>query len=308
MEFRTELSVKPTSIVIDLNDSLITIGSCFADEIGQKLPTVKFNSLVNPFGTVYNPISIHNLLVMAIKQEAPRLSGYCQREGLFVHHDFHSQFADADQAALTAKLNSQIQSVHQFLKHARVLMLTYGTAWAYDQKSAKQIVANCHKIPQQRFDKILLTQKRILESFENLHKLLQEFNPALQIMLTISPVRHIKDTLELNSVSKSVLRLACHTITQSYSNMAYFPAFEIMMDDLRDYRFYKSDLIHPNEVAVQYIWAKFSDSHLTENAKVFLERWAKVEAGLRHKAFNPSGEMHQAFIQKLEDEKKKFGI
>lgn len=308
MEFRTELLVKPAAFTFGLTDGVITIGSCFADEIGNRLHHDKFNVLPNPFGTVYNPVSIHKLLEMAIRQEAPRLDGYCQREGIFVHHDFHSSFSDVNQNVLASKLIAQLKTVHQALKTSNVLIITYGTAWAYQQKSAKQVVANCHKIPQHQFDKFLITQKQMLESFEHVENLLRAFNPFIQVMVTVSPVRHLKDTLELNSVSKSILRLACHSMTKIFQHVSYFPAYEIMLDDLRDYRFYKSDLIHPTEFAVDYIWQKFSDTYLSADTKTFLTRWNKIKSGLQHRAFNPSSEQHQEFLKRLDDEMKSLGF
>lgn len=267
--------------------------------MGNKLHESKFNVLTNPFGTVYNPLSIHKLLSMAINQEAPDITGYCQRDDLFLHHDFHSTFASETKEGLAAMLNAQLKLVQQPLKSARVVIITYGTAWVYEQQSTKEVVANCHKLPQQQFSKLLITQKRILESFENLEKLLHQFNPTIQTILTVSPVRHIKDSLELNSVSKATLRLSCHTLAENYSNVSYFPAYEFMLDDLRDYHFYEPDLIHPTKAATDHIWEKFCATYLNDDSKIFLTRWNKIRAGLQHTAFNPASESHQRFLQKL---------
>jgi hypothetical protein len=299
MEMRTELHVNSSTLVIGLQDSVVTIGSCFADDMGSRLHGNKFKTLVNPFGTVYNPISIHKLLLMALSSEQPRSTDYCQRDGLFLHHDFHSSYSAVDQHTLQKKLQNQINSVGEWLRSCRVLMITYGTAWVYEQKSTKEIVANCHKIPQEQFEKFLLTQKRILESWDAFYAKLRAINPSIQILLTVSPVRHVKDSLELNSVSKAILRLTCHTITASEPGIVYFPAVEIMNDDLRDYRFYQSDLIHPSEQAKEYIWQKFGDAFFDAKTKQFLERWSKVKAALQHRPFNSSSDSHQKFLQKL---------
>jgi GSCFA family len=299
VNFRTELDIKPSQWSFGLADGVLTIGSCFADAMGNKLHESKFNVLTNPFGTVYNPLSIHKLLSMAINQEAPDVTGYCQRDDLFLHHNFHSTFASETKEGLAALLNAQLKLVHQTLKLARVVIITYGTAWVYEQQSTKQVVANCHKLPQQQFSKLLITQKRILESFEKLETLLREFNPAMQIILTLSPVRHIKDSLELNSVSKATLRLSCHTLAENYSNVSYFPAYEFMLDELRDYRFYEPDLIHLTKAATDYIWEKFCGTYLSDEAKIFLTRWNKIKVGLQHTAFNPASESHKRFLNKL---------
>jgi hypothetical protein len=299
MEMRTELHVNSSTLTIGLQDSVVTIGSCFADAIGNRLHDDKFKILVNPFGTVYNPISIHKLLLMTLNGESPRSTGYCQRDGLFLHHDFHSSYSAVDQLTLQEKLQNQINTVGEWLRTCRVLMITYGTAWVYEQKSTKEIVTNCHKIPQRQFEKFLLTQKRVLESWDIFYARLKAINPAIQILLTVSPVRHVKDTLELNSVSKATLRLTCHTLATSDPRVVYFPAFEMMNDDLRDYRFYESDLIHPNEQAEEYIWQKFGDAFFELKTQQFLERWSKVKVALQHRPFNPSSDSHQKFLQKL---------
>ena len=299
MEMRTELRISPATFNFGLQDSVITVGSCFADAIGNRLHNNKFKALVNPFGTVYNPISIHKLLLTALNAEAPHPHGYCQRDGLFLHHDFHSSFYAANQGSLQEKLKAPINAVGEWLHSCRVLMITYGTAWVYEQKSTKEIVANCHKIPQEQFEKFLITQKRILESWDAFYTKLKAINPSIQILLTVSPVRHVKDTLELNSVSKATLRLTCHTIATSNPQVTYFPAYEILQDDLRDYRFYESDLIHPTKQAEDYVWQKFGDTFFDSDAKQFLERWSKVRAALQHRPFNPSSDSHQKFLQKL---------
>jgi hypothetical protein len=299
MEMRTELNVSPANFNIGLQDPVVTIGSCFADAIGNRLHDTKFKVLVNPFGTVYNPMSIHKLLLMALNAEAPHPDIYCQRDGLFLHHDFHSSFYAENQSLLDEKLKAQINTVDEWLRSCRVLMITYGTAWAYEQKATKEIVANCHKIPQQQFDKFLLTQKRILELWDVFYANLKAVNPTIQILLTVSPVRHVKDTLELNSVSKATLRLMCHTIAASNANVTYFPAYEIMQDDLRDYRFYEPDLIHPTHQAEDYVWEKFGNVFFNSSTQQFLERWSKVKAALQHRPFNPSSDSHQKFLRKL---------
>jgi hypothetical protein len=166
MNFRTELNIEPAPFSIGLNDGVVTIGSCFSDAIGGKLEQNKFDVLINPFGTVYNPLSIHQLLLMAIRKESPRMDGYCQRDGVFLHHDFHSAFVATRQELLEESLVGQLSRVSNDLRTCRVLIITYGTAWVYEQKSTRHVVANCHKTPQQQFDKFLLTQKRILESFD----------------------------------------------------------------------------------------------------------------------------------------------
>ncbi len=299
MDFRTELTIIPATHSINLSDKLMTIGSCFADEMGAKLQSSKFDVLKNPFGTVYNPISIHQLLSNSIDEAIPSQERFLKRDGFFYHFDFHSDWSEGNQDLLNQKLSGILATVQRALATCKFLIITYGTAWAYEHKSLNSIVANCHKVPQADFDKCLLTQKKIIESFEGFYAKLKKLNPACRLILTVSPVRHIKDTLELNSVSKSILRLTCHTLSETYPDVSYFPAYEIMLDDLRDYRFYKSDMIHPSEQAIDYIWDKFADVFFDLETKTFIGEWEKMRAALHHRPFQSASKSHQVFLTGL---------
>ncbi|HKZ36527.1 MAG TPA: GSCFA domain-containing protein, partial [Chryseolinea sp.] len=229
--------------------------------------------------------------------QVPSQNTYVQRNDVFLNYDFHSELSSLDMNNLQGQLKIIIEATNSFLTKAQWLIITYGTAWAYERNDTAEIVANCHKMPQGEFTKVLLTQKKILESFEGMFEGLKAINPDIKIILTVSPVRHLKDTLELNSVSKSILRTACHTLTEQYKDVDYFPAFEIMMDDLRDYRFYKPDMIHPSEIAEEYIWQKFSEKYFDGKLKAFLIRWKEIQSALAHKPFHPSSTAHQQFLR-----------
>jgi hypothetical protein len=284
-EFRTEITVVPKP-AIDHTKRIITAGSCFADNIGQKLFENKFVTMVNPLGICYNPISIHKSLTM----EAPDDRLYIESEGTWRHFDFHSKFSETEWPTLVETISLQLKNVKAF--EADVVMLTYGTAWVY--RHQKHVVANCHKRPSGEFDKILLTPEEIIDSFTQFYK-----KQNRKIILTLSPVRHIKDTLELNQVSKSVLRLAIHGIQTKFPDVDYFPAYEIVMDDLRDYRFYEADMIHPSEVAIDYIWNKFSERYFSTPTKDLLVHWGKVSRSIRHRAFHPSSAQHKEFLKRV---------
>lgn len=297
MDFRTEVRLTESKNRIDFKDSMITIGSCFSDDIGMKLRDNKFEVNKNPFGTVYNPLSIHALLRSSLNDNVPRENGYLKRDEAWFHYDFHSVWHGSTKEDLQTRLVEVLKSVKADLQSCKYLIITYGTSWVYEQKETKEVVANCHKISQNHFEKRLLTQKKIIESFEHLYSALKRLNKELKIILTVSPVRHIKDTLELNSVSKSVLRISCHTLTEAYPDVEYFPSYEIMMDDLRDYRFYKSDLIHPSEVAVDYIWEKFCQTYFDQATIEFIGEWSKIRSALAHKPFQPNSPAHQQFLR-----------
>jgi hypothetical protein len=297
--FRTIVSNSQSPSKISLNNPFLTLGSCFADEIGKLLRENKFSVLPNPFGTIYNPYSIHKLLYYAIEGKPPLDNTYLNHNEVFLNYDFHSEFSALSQVELNEKIEASINTAHTFLKNASQLILTYGTAWVYERHDTSEVVANCHKKPSAEFTKSLLTHEKIIESFQDVYSALKTFNPSLKIILTVSPVRHIKDTLELNSVSKSVLRLACHTISTTYTDVEYFPAYEIMLDDLRDYRFYKADMIHPTEEAVDYIWEAFMNTYADQDLKNFLKQWKEIQTAMAHKPFHPSTTAHQKFLNDL---------
>lgn len=307
--FRTEISIPEAPFKIDHRTPVLTIGSCFSDCIGQKFAEGKFKVLKNPFGTIFNPHSIFKVLEMALGQRKPADNGFIEVNGLYQHFDFHSKFTAQSKPALEKILMDRIRTTHTFLANAEVIIITLGTALVYEHITHEEIVANCHKIPQQIFRKYMLT----LEQIENRARQLLESIPATtQVIFTVSPVRHIKDTLIINSASKALLRVACEIITKKHPNAHYFPSFEILMDDLRDYRFYRSDMIHPSETAEEYIWEKFVSTHCTEATKGMLSEWKKVRAALSHRPFNPASEAHQKFIaetiKKLRQFSDKFDI
>ena len=297
--FRTEIIPEPSPIKINLRDKIMTTGSCFSDAIGKQLLDSKFTVLTNPFGTSYNPHSIHKVLRYALHNQAVPDHTYLKNQELNSNYDFHSSFSSLNKTDTEKKIREAIGSSHYFLKDSAWIFITYGSAWVYERNDTGEIVSNCHKVPASNFTKSLLNQKKILESFDELYQDLKSINPRCNIILTISPVRHLKDTLPLNSVSKSVLRLACQTLTETYQNVHYFPSFEIMQDDLRDYRFYKTDMIHPSEEAEEYIWNKFSDCYFDQPTRDFIKQWKPVFTALQHKPFHEQSISHQNFLRKI---------
>jgi hypothetical protein len=283
--FRTEITVTPTPL-IDHTTKIVTAGSCFADNIGQKLSENKFITSVNPLGACYNPVSIHKGFVMNEADE----SMYVESQGTWRHFDFHSRFSGISQLKLAENVSSKLKNVRSF--EPDVVMLTYGTAWVYRYQN--KIVANCHKRPSSEFEKVLLTPEEIVQSFEAFRNTFKK-----KIILTLSPVRHIKDTVELNQVSKSVVRLAIHEIQKKFPEVDYFPAYEIMMDDLRDYRFYETDMIHPSAVAIDYIWNKFGERYFTTPAIELMNRWQRLQISINHRAFHPESKQHTGFLKQL---------
>ena len=296
--FRTEISNIPARFKIDLKDQALLLGSCFALEIGKKMQENKFQASINPAGIIFNPISLFELIDYAINDLTPADSTFLEREEVFYNYKYHSALRETSQHSLEKSIKVANAALKEALTNAQLIVFTFGTAWAYRKKEEDFWVANCHKVPQTEFDKRLLSVAEIVDAFKNTYELIQAMNPEVKILLTVSPVRHLKDTLTLNSVSKATLRLVCHELCEAYEQVDYFPAFELLNDDLRDYRFYTTDMLHPNEQAVDYVWTKFVQSHLSRETQDFLAQWTKLKSALTHKPFNPASASHQQFLNK----------
>jgi hypothetical protein len=295
--FQTIVSLPAGNGNIRLNHQFLTLGSCFSDAIGIRLNENKFPTLVNPFGVIYNPISLHNVMGHAMAGTKPAEFTYCNNNDVFFNYDVHSRFSELREADIRQGVDKAISDAGGWMKKVNFLLLTYGTAWVYTLKEHNHIVANCHKMPARLFDKRLLSAAEIVRSFMQVYEMIQRVNNDMRIILTVSPVRHLKDSLPLNSVSKAVLRTACHELATTFERVEYFPAYEIMMDELRDYRFYKADMIHPTEQAEDYIWARFAAHYMDGAARDFIDQWRKIQAALRHKPFHPSSHGHKIFLK-----------
>ncbi len=297
--FRTEISIEPTIEKISLRHPILSIGSCFAGVIGQRLLDHKFNALVNPFGTLYNPAAIFRLLQDSINTSLPSDESYLHRQDRFYNFKFHSNVVAESRAALEETITIKLQSTREYLKHTRWIIITLGTALCYERQDNGQIVANCHKMPSSLFRQRMLSPEEISIRFDQLYLDIKALNEQARFIFTVSPVRHLRDTLVRNAASKASLRLGIEQITHQYpQDVQYFPSYELMMDDLRDYRFYAADMIHPNEVAQDYIWEKWWNTYLDEQAIEFLLRWEKIHRAMQHRAFQPASEEHQRFVRK----------
>ena len=306
MIFRTEVHPPKSSARISLSSRIVSVGSCFADTMGQRLTGLKLNALNNPFGVIYNPLSILSLLNQCVVEGQKKVTksgfheaGYIERDGYWYHDQLHTAIYADSKAALTSKLIAMNQCVFKALKNTDWLILTPGTANVYQYQTDDRIVANCHKLPAHNFRRRMLEVSEITSAFEQTHRLLKNINPDIRIILTVSPVRHIRDTMPVNAISKSTLLLATHYLQQKLDDVYYFPSFELMIDDLRDYRFYKRDMIHPSEEAEDYIWSKFTQTFFSEELNRFTADWEKIQKSIRHRPFNQASPQHQAFLRKL---------
>lgn len=296
--FRTELTPPKANFSLQLQDPVLTVGSCFSEVIGQRLQDARFQVMANPFGTIFHPSVACKLLFSALHRQPPDADTFLQSEGRWLSYVLHSSIHAPSKKALEDLLIDLFEKVHQELHKARALMFTAGTAYLYVHEKKQLSVANCHKQPQKEFTKELSSVAEITRQLEILYQDLKKVNPRLRLILTVSPVRHLKETLPLNSVSKATLRLAVHQLCEQYPDITYFPSYELLLDDLRDYRFYGRDMLHPSEIAEDYIWQKFTDTFLSKEAHNFLKEWQSIRQALRHRPFNPGSEAHQQFIRK----------
>ena len=290
MSFFTEIEISEFPFKMDYSKSMMLFGSCFSENIGQKLIDLKFKVDMNPFGILYNPESIANSLKLLLKNQTFTESDLFFDQGLWNSFYHHSRFSDVNREMALEKINSRIKLSAEFLKTADFLMITFGTAWVYELISTGQIVSNCHKIPAKQFNRFRLGVNEISEAYHHLLEELWKFNPNLKIIFTVSPIRHWKDGAVENQVSKSTLILSIERLITGIENRncSYFPSYEIMMDELRDYRFYAEDMIHLSPVATDYIFDRFSKFLISKESMNLLDSVMKIRKAVMHRPVNSS--------------------
>ena len=310
MKLRTEIESPNYDFQLNYWDRIFTIGSCFAENISEYLRNRKINILSNPFGVLYNPLSIENAFKVLLGKLKVEEDDYLfdQYEWHSFYH--HSDFSSHNKDLLKSKIKETNKTAIQFLTSTNLLIITLGTAFVYKYLETEKVVSNCHKIPQKDFEKIRLTTEEAIKSIRSTCTLLKELNSDLKIIFTISPVRHWKDGAAENQRSKSILTMAVDEIIKTTKDTYYFPSYEIMMDDLRDYRFYKKDLLHPNEIAVEYIAEKFINSIMNEESIKFMNDAIQITNSKEHKVRNKESEAYKIFlsniISKIENLKGKY--
>ena len=307
MKLRTEISVPKSDFNIGLHHNLLSVGSCFSDQMGLRLQQHKFNILVNPFGTVFQPLNLIRLLSYSMQQPPlMNTNRVVERDGVFYHYDFHSRLSATSEEALTEQINRSLENAHHQLKHGNYLLLTFGSAINYHLQSTGEVVTNNHKMPARLFFRKWSVLDELVEQLVHFFRNeLFPFNPELRIIVTVSPVRHTREGIAANNLSKSLLRLAAEELVKTFPDrVSYFPAYEIMIDDLRDYRFYADDLVHPNNPAEQYIWEWFTQTYLDQQALSFLPVWNNIRQALNHRPQHPESAAHQQFLKKTLDQLK----
>jgi lysophospholipase L1-like esterase len=302
MKFHFEFDIKKLEQPIQLQNKLFLMGSCFTENIGEKLRKHKFQILENPHGILFNPLSVVNAITDYISNKKYTTSDLFQLNEAWHSWNHHSRFSGLTAEDSITKINQSISIAHLYLKESDFLIITIGSAWLYTltekapNAQLHAVASNNHKAPSEWFQKRLMTAAEIVSIFDELIRKLNSFNPKLQILLTISPVRHLREGLVENNRSKAVLIQAVHQLVETNGNVNYFPAYELVIDDLRDYRFYAEDLVHPNYQATQYVWEKLVESCMNETTKTDMKEIAEINLAFQHKPFNPSSENHLQFL------------
>ncbi|MFN8114676.1 MAG: GSCFA domain-containing protein [Bacteroidia bacterium] len=276
-------------------DGVLFFGSCFSEHIAGKLIDLKFYVKTNPFGIVFNPRSIVTSLYRVIHKKYFKEEDVFEKEGLWYSLEAHSSVYATSQKELLNSLNHLIDVWNQELYQASYLVITFGSAFAYQHKQQEKIVANCHKLPQALFEKILLENHEIIVDFQELIEEVKAVNPHLKWMFTVSPVKHLRDGVVENNLSKSILIQAVHQLVKQNTNCFYFPAYELVTDDLRDYRFYESDMAHPNTQAINYVWKKFSEVYFNDITNSINDRVKQIHQAYHHRLFNKTTETSMKF-------------
>ena len=296
MKFRTIVEIKKSKADISYRDNMMMFGSCFVENIGEKLRELKFRIDVNPFGVLYNPESIRKSIVRLLDRRIFVETDVFERDGVWNSFCHHSRFAALSASGFLEQANRTLLESADRLEDSTVLFLTFGTAWVYRLKSTGEVVSNCHKLPASLFVRERLEIEYIVSSYRELISALLERRTKLLIVFTVSPIRHWKDGAHENQISKATLMLAMERLQALFpENVFYFPAYEMVMDELRDYRFYAEDMLHPSDMAIQYIWERFSETYFSEETRQTAAEVAKLMSALRHRPFNPQSESFENF-------------
>lgn len=302
MKLLTPVPLQKAKYQIDYNSQLVVLGSCFSAHIGDKLNFFKFQTQINPFGILFHSLAIETLISKAVQKAIYTESDVFYNNEQWNCFDVHSDLSNTSKEELLQNLNIRLLETHESIKMATHLCITLGSAWVYRNVNTNVAVANCYKMPQVQFSKELLKIDEIIQSLISILEAVQTINPSVQFIFTISPVRHLKDGFVENQRSKAHLIAAVQEVSNAsrfVPFVSYFQSYEIMMDELRDYRFYGTDMVHPNALAVDYIWEKFRSTWISENCYPVMEQITSIHRDLNHRAFNPQSQQHQHFLKTI---------
>lgn len=299
MQFRTIVPRETYPFDLDYLSKSFWVGSCFVTNMGKRMSDLRFPILVNPFGTSYNPQSIAESFHLVLNEHKFGEEDLFYHNGLWNNFHFHSSFSNLYKEKCLDDINHLIVNAHKHLLSSKYIFVTFGTAYVFKQKDNGSVVNNCHKLPSSYFERELLSVESIIELFNSLFRSFSEAEMNYKILFSVSPIRHLNDGAHGNQISKATLLLAVNELVKHFPFCFYFPSYEIMMDDLRDYRFYAEDMCHPSIVAENYIWDFFYDSFFTKNTKDILKEVVSINKSLQHRPINSDTDKHRIFVQKL---------
>lgn len=303
MDFRTQVHIPDKNYRIDHSTRMMLFGSCFSENIGSKLKNNKFNVEVNPFGILYNPLSVSNSIRRLLRK-----TGFTETDILYnneMYHSFmhHGSFSDTDKDNCLKNINERYNKAVEWIYETELFLITFGTAYVYRLKQMGktgkgEVVSNCHKYPADKFDRTILTVDEIVEEWVDLTKQLKAVNKNVKFLFTVSPIRHWKDGAHENQISKSILHIAIDQLIRICGeDLLYFPAYEIMIDELRDYRFYEDDMMHPSAFAVDYIWHNFSKTFFSDATMKINKEWSQIKKSIDHKPLFPKTCSYRNFLE-----------
>ena len=299
MNFRTQVELPEKQTEIRHSERIMLFGSCFAENIGNLLEENKFRCDVNPFGVLYNPLSIANALNQILEGKEYREEDLFFSGGLWHSWMHHSDFSAPTQEETLALINSRLAKAKENLAKADWLVMTWGTAYVYMHKEMQTVVGNCHKQPEKTFRRLRQNAEAFVEECLGVLKKCRDVNPNLKVLFTVSPIRHAKDGMHGNQLSKATLLLAIDEICRTCPDCFYFPSYEIVMDELRDYRFYADDMVHLSSKAVEYIWKCFCQCYFSKETQGIMKEWAEIKRAIDHKPFRPDSEAYRTFLSQI---------
>lgn len=281
----------------------MSLGSCFAENIGKRMKDVYFETDINPFGVLYNPVSISNSLELLLQNGLFTSQDIFENRSLWQSFSHSSYFTGISAEECLTKINDRLSGSRAFMQRTDFLLITFGTAWVFEEKKSGRVVSNCHKLPAGEFVRRRLTVEEIVAEFSKMLSRLQILYPKINLIFSVSPVRHWKDGAHDNNISKSILLQAIDELQLHHKSVHYFPAYEIQLDELRDYRFYASDMLHPSDVAVEYIWKRFSDTYFSKDTLELKKRLEQLSADLSHRPLHPESAEYKKFLIQVDKRK-----
>ena len=299
MNLQTKITVAAPDFSIDYNSRLMMLGSCFAENMGSKFSYYKFDVDVNPCGIIYNPLSVANVLRLLVEGKRFEKNDLREVGGKWVSLFHHGAFSSADPDECLHRINDRLTKATGELRTLDLLVITWGTAWVYKYIPENIIVSNCHKIPSREFERSRLSVEDIVREYLVLIERLREINPGLRILFTVSPIRHWKDGAHGNQLSKATLLLAIDRLREEIQHVYYFPAYEIVLDELRDYRFYAEDMLHVSGFTVDYIWERLLYSFISPEVFGLMNQIGRINKGVAHRPFEPQSEEYQRLVKKM---------